>query len=261
MPDEKHAKHENNDKDARNENHPKRPNMRKPSSQSTIVTIISSAVIVLLLFTMLFGRTGMDMQKTDQLLTSDFTAAVQQNRVSEVNYTPAEYSVSGKYHPAVTVGALASEGMNDAFKAMNTSLARVKGTGISGVKTTEIEPIQLGEERKFVATYGSQGSLDVLMSAHPDIKYTVSTPNGVVATLLSLLPMLLLIGLMVFFFYQMSKANNQQMSFGRAKAKKMTEERPDVHFSDVAGCDEAVEEMREIRDFLANPMKYQEIGA
>ena len=49
--------------------------------------------------------------------------------------------------------------------------------------------IQLGEERKFVASYGSQGSLDALMATHPDIKYTVSMPNSVVGTLLSLLPM------------------------------------------------------------------------
>ncbi|MDO4400270.1 MAG: ATP-dependent zinc metalloprotease FtsH, partial [Coriobacteriia bacterium] len=210
---------------------------------------------------MLFGRGSMEAQKTDQLLTSDFTAAVQQNRVSEVDYTPSEYAVSGKYYPGVTVGALASDGVNSAFSAMNTSLTHSKGVNVKGVATTEIAPIQVGEERKFVATYGSQGALDALMATHPDIKYTVSTPNGLLGTFLSLLPMLLLIGLMVFFFYQMSKANNQQMSFGRAKAKKMTEERPDVHFSDVAGCDEAVEEMREIRDFLANPEKYQEIGA
>ena len=252
MPDEK------NDK---NENQPKKPNLRKQPTQSTVISVISTAVIVMLLFAMLFSRGGMEPQKTDQLLTSDFTAAVQQDRVSEVNYTPSEYSVTGKYYPAVTAGALAVEGINDTFNAMNTSIARMKGSNANGVKTTDIEPIRVGGERKFVASYGSQGSLDALMAAHPNIKYTVSTPNNILGTLLSLLPMLLLVGLMVFFFYQMSKANNQQMSFGRAKAKKMTEERPDVHFSDVAGCDEAVEEMREIRDFLANPEKYQEIGA
>ncbi|MDO4889786.1 MAG: ATP-dependent zinc metalloprotease FtsH [Coriobacteriaceae bacterium] len=264
MSDEKNDQIENDEKNEANgtgEGGSKKPNFRKPTNQSTVISIISTAVIVLLLFMMLFGRGGMESQKTDQLLTSDFTAAVQQNRVAEVNYTPAEYSVTGKYYPAVTVGALASEGINAAFNAMNTSLAHSKGVNVTGVQTTDIAPIQVGEKRNFTATYGSQGSLDALMATHPEIEYKVSTPNGVVGTLLSLLPMLLLIGLMVFFFYQMSKANNQQMSFGRARAKKLTEERPDVHFSDVAGCDEAVEEMREIRDFLANPKKYQEIGA
>ena len=59
----------------------------------------------------------------------------------------------------------------------------------------------------------------------------------------------------------MQKANNSQMSFGKAKTKKSIEERPDVKFSDVAGVDEAVEEMQEIKDFLANPAKYQSMGA
>ena len=258
MPDENNEQYENNENEP---NQSKKPNLRKPTTQSTVISVISTAIIVMLLFMMLFGRVGMDNQRTDTLLTSDFTAAVQQNRVTEVNYTPTEYSVSGKYYPAMTVGATASESFNEAFSTLNSSLTHTKGATFTGVKTTDIEPLHMGEERKFVATYGSQGSLDALMAAHPDIKYTVSTPNNLVGTLLSLLPMLLLIGLMVFFFYQMSKANNQQMSFGRAKAKKMTEERPDVHFSDVAGCDEAVEEMREIRDFLANPEKYQSIGA
>ena len=51
------------------------------------------------------------------------------------------------------------------------------------------------------------------------------------------------------------------MSFGKAKAKKSVEEHPDVKFSDVAGVDEAVEEMQEVKDFLANPAKYQAMGA
>ncbi len=59
----------------------------------------------------------------------------------------------------------------------------------------------------------------------------------------------------------MQKANNQQMGFGKAKAKKALEERPDVKFDDVAGVDEAVEEMQEIKDFLSNPEKYQSLGA
>ena len=59
----------------------------------------------------------------------------------------------------------------------------------------------------------------------------------------------------------MQKANNSQMSFGKAKTKKNAEERPDVKFSDVAGVDEAVEEMQEIKDFLSNPAKYQSMGA
>ena len=59
----------------------------------------------------------------------------------------------------------------------------------------------------------------------------------------------------------MNKANNSQMSFGKAKAKEYTQEHPDVRFDDVAGEDEAVEELQEIKDFLVNPKKYQDLGA
>ncbi len=76
-----------------------------------------------------------------------------------------------------------------------------------------------------------------------EIEYQVKLPSGIANALLSLVPMLVLAALMIFFFVQFSKANNSQMSFGRAKAKKTVEERPDVRFSDVAGEDEAVEEL------------------
>ena len=63
------------------------------------------------------------------------------------------------------------------------------------------------------------------------------------------------------FMSQVSGANNKQMQFGKTKAKKVSEETPKVRFSDVAGIDEAVEELEEIKDFLSNPAKYQAMGA
>ena len=86
-------------------------------------------------------------------------------------------------------------------------------------------------------------------------------PSPFVGLLTSLLPILIIGALLFFFFSQMQKANNQQMGFGKNKAKVALEERPDVTFADVAGVDEAVEEMKEIKDFLANPAKYQAMGA
>ena len=99
------------------------------------------------------------------------------------------------------------------------------------------------------------------MAAHPTIQYSVRLASPWGSILASILPILIIAGLLLFFFSQMNKANNSQMSFGKAKAKKSVEEHPDVHFSDVAGVDEAVEEMQEIKDFLENPAKYQSLGA
>jgi len=134
------------------------------------------------------------------------------------------------------------------------------GKALGGVGTTDINGATLGVERNFTSTYYG-GSLGDLMAAHPNVPYEVALPSPFVELLGTLLPFII-IGLILFFFFnQMQKANNSQMSFGKAKTKKSIEERPDVKFSDVAGVDEAVEEMQEIKDFLANPAKYQSMGA
>ncbi len=66
---------------------------------------------------------------------------------------------------------------------------------------------------------------------------------------------------MFFFLNQMQGGNSKIMSFGKAKAKRMTRDQPRITFKDVAGCDEAIEELDEIKEFLANPGKFQALGA
>jgi cell division protease FtsH len=74
-------------------------------------------------------------------------------------------------------------------------------------------------------------------------------------------PTLLLVGVFIYYMSQMQNQNGQAMSFGKAKARTNMEERPKTKFSDVAGIDEAVEELREVKDFLSNPGRYQRMGA
>jgi cell division protease FtsH len=76
-----------------------------------------------------------------------------------------------------------------------------------------------------------------------------------------LLPLLLLIGVLWFVFVrQVQGAGRQAMSFGRSRAKLHSETRIKVTFDDVAGCDEAKEELREVIEFLKNPGKFQRLG-
>ena len=240
---------------------PQKDPQKKPqnSKRSAIVSIILTVFILGALAFMLMGRSIGGGTQTDALETSQFTAAVNQGRVTEVTYNPSQYAVSGKYYPAITAGSQAAAAFNTAFSALNTELTNSYNAPGS-LKTTTLDPSFLGSERSFTATSGGT-SIETLMQRHPEIAYNVQVESSMWNVLASVLPMLLLCGLMVFFFWQMGKANNSQMSFGKARAKKTSEERPDVHFSDVAGCDEAVEEMKEVRDFLANPTKYQAIGA
>lgn len=249
------------------------------STRTTIVWTILMALIFLFIAWQFLGTGIQKEEKIDELAASEFTTAVEDGRVTEATFRAGENKIEGKYYPAQTAGASLVGAYDKAIEAVNNGaigkplsgsvIEDEDGQMIEGptgtveeiVATQKLESKTLGEERKYVTTWVGQDALQELMSSHPHVKYQVKLPNSTLEALLSFLPMLLMIGFFVFLFYQMSKANNTQMSFGKTKAKMATEERPDVKFADVAGVDEAVEEMQEVKDFLANPAKYQEIGA
>ena len=79
--------------------------------------------------------------------------------------------------------------------------------------------------------------------------------------LISLLPFALLIGFWIFLMNQVQGGGSKVMSFGKSRAKRMTPDSPKIGFKDVAGADEAVEELHEIKEFLENPKKFQALGA
>ncbi len=241
-----------------------KPQIQQPSPRTTIIS-----VVLFLLVAFFVGQQFMSMSEssqgtTDKLVASEFLQAVDQNRVTEVTYSAGDYTVSGTYYPAVTAGDSAADAFNSAIDAMNAGMATLKdpntGKPLSGVGTQDIESQTLGQEHKFTCTWAGS-SLSDLMAQHPEIKYEVKTPSPWGDILTTLLPIILIGAMLFFLFNQMAKANNSQMNFGKAKAKQSIEERPDVRFADVAGVDEAVEEMQEIKDFLANPAKYQSMGA
>ncbi len=82
-----------------------------------------------------------------------------------------------------------------------------------------------------------------------------------VSLLFSLLPIFLLVGIFFLIINSMQGGGRGVLQFGRAKARRMSKDQPTVTFADVAGVDEAVEELKEIRDFLADPERFQRIGA
>jgi cell division protease FtsH len=99
--------------------------------------------------------------------------------------------------------------------------------------------------------------------AYKNLDVKVDTQGGFdfLGVVLNLLPFLLIVVLFFFLFQQMQGGGSKVMSFGKSKAKIVTKDQPRVTFKDVAGIDEAVEELEEIKEFLASPAKFQALGA
>ena len=94
-----------------------------------------------------------------------------------------------------------------------------------------------------------------------EVEITGKIPRPSFGTIfLNLLPWIILIGLWIFFFRQVQQGGNRAFQFGRSKAKLLTGDTPKVTFADVAGADEAKNELQEIIEFLKDPSKYQRLG-
>ena len=102
-----------------------------------------------------------------------------------------------------------------------------------------------------------------LLTSNPPAKaWNVKVPTtSFLASLFFSFAPILVIGFLILLFMGNAQGGNRIFSFGRSKAKMQNKENPQNTFADVAGADEAVAELREIKDFLADPKKYQDIGA
>ena len=193
----------------------------QPPKRTSIITTILIFMVAFFVGTQMISM--LNHTETDTLLTSEFVQAVEQDRVINVVYDAGNHTVSGKYYPAATAGASAANEYNEAMESLNAQMSlhtTDAGEALEGVTTTPLTEQSLTEERGYSATwYGGQDFLISMLSAHPDTSYEVRLPSGFMDILMSLLPILVIAGLMIFFFSQMSKANNSQMSFGKSRAK------------------------------------------
>jgi cell division protease FtsH len=101
-----------------------------------------------------------------------------------------------------------------------------------------------------------------LLAAH-NVTFDSKGTGGfsITSAIVSFLPILLLIGFWLFLMNQMQGGGSKVMSFGKSRAKRMAPDSPKIGFKDVAGVDEAVEELQEIKEFLESPKKFQALGA
>ena len=130
---------------------------------------------------------------------------------------------------------------------------KIQGSRISGV---------LVNDQRFTSYAPDDPTLvDTLVKSNVQVKAEPQEDAPWYMTvLISWFPMLLLIGVWIFFMRQMQGGGGKAMSFGRSRAKLVTQEETKVTFADVAGVDEAKEELQEIVDFLSNPKKFTRLG-
>nr|WP_314170866.1 ATP-dependent zinc metalloprotease FtsH [uncultured Aggregatibacter sp.] len=122
-------------------------------------------------------------------------------------------------------------------------------TKADGAKYTTVIPLE------------DKNLLNDLLNKKVKVEGTPQERRGLLSQILiAWFPMLLLIGVWVFFMRQMQGGGGKAMSFGKSRARMMTQEQIKTTFADVAGCDEAKEEVAEIVDFLREPKKFQNLG-
>lgn len=192
---------------------------------NVIYLVIAAACIVYLVFTM--GPSLLGSGRSEAIATSDMVAAVNDGRVATLTYKLSTGEVKGTYWKS------------DADKGNTGALV------------------------SFKSSYAGTDNLADLMAKHPKVTYTVDTSSDdmIDTILFGVLPTVILICVLINFMRKMQGQNGQAMNFGKTKAKTTEETRPKVKFGDVAGVDEAVEELKEIRDFLAEPERFHKLGA
>ena len=145
---------------------------------------------------------------------------------------------------------------------------RVRGAAIATAeiqdKDNEIKG-ELRNGRKYKVSYPAEFADELTgeLQEQGDVKVTVDRQKESLwlSLLFNFLPFLLLIGVFLFVMNSMQGGGNRVMQFGKAKPKTVSKDQPKVTFADVAGAEEAVEELQEIKEFLENPGRFQAMGA
>jgi cell division protease FtsH len=142
----------------------------------------------------------------------------------------------------------------EAVEARDIKSAQVRGDQVTGV---------FQNDTRFTATtpYPNEDLVNSMLASGTQVDVKTTRQAWWQGLLIGLLPILLLVGVWIFFMRQMQGGARGAMGFAKSKAKLISKDMPKTTFADVAGCDEAIEELGEIKEFLQEPAKFQAVGA
>jgi cell division protease FtsH len=133
---------------------------------------------------------------------------------------------------------------------------------VTGGASDEDQSVVQGDRiRATLPPVENPGLLPALEANNVVVKAESDSSSLLSTLLVTLLPFLLIVGLIVFMGRQMTRGQQNVFGFGRSRARQHDPERPQVTFADVAGEEEAKQELTEVVDFLRNPAKYHQLGA
>ena len=135
-----------------------------------------------------------------------------------------------------------------------------KSEQVTGELVQAIDP----GSNEFIVGYPNEfeGQLtQILLDADVKVTPDAENPSALQWFLGTIFPYILIFGVFIFILMQMQGGGNRVMQFGKSKAKQVSKDQPKVTFDDVAGAEEAVEELREIKDFLTSPGRFRAMGA
>jgi cell division protease FtsH len=190
---------------------------------------VLAILLVVIVFLFVFRLAGSS-QSYKQVNTSQVIAAIQSGNVSSAILTDT-----------------------------NQTIQVTTKTPVAGTRFLEADWV--GNQGSQLATYLQQQVRAGKLPASSAYNAVMPKTNSFWSLLLGWLPFLAIFLLFFVFLNQMQGGGSRVMNFGKSKAKLVTKDTPKTSFSDVAGADEAIEELQEIKEFLQSPGKFQAIGA
>ncbi len=188
-------------------------------------------IVIIALFALQIGQIGKSYQRVQ---TASALQLINEGKVETVTLVEGDQRMDLDLKSGQT---FSGDGVRDA--------TRVQAFYVAPLGTTVTDAVVAADADGKIASYDAK----------------VPQQSWIASLLITLLPILLLLGIFWFIMSQMQGGGSRVMSFGKSKAKLVSKEAPKVTFADVAGAPEAVEELQEIKEFLAEPAKFQAVGA